>query len=226
MGLRRWCICRRLQIHQHRIAGFAVCKRIAPFSKTLTNSPDGSHLATGGRDGIVRVGDLTGNGEPQLLKGHSSSVHALAYSPDGSRLASAGRDGTVLIWDAARGVELCLLRGDGERVGCLRFSPDGTLLAWAGGGHGVHIADARPWTPANGIDHEGRGSVAGLFARPLLKADVVRYRDAPPALCRKALAWAETACDLAPDSGACLTTRGGIARCWLGQYTEAPFRTA
>jgi hypothetical protein len=59
---------------------------------------------------------------------------------------------------------------------------------------------------------------AGRFNRA--SRDVVRYRDAPPALCRKALAWAQTACDLAPDSGACLTTRG-IAQYRLGRYAEA-----
>jgi len=84
----------------------------------------------------------------------------------------------VLVWDAARGVELCLLRGDGERVHCVLFSPDGTLLAWAGTGRGVHIADARPWTPANAFEREARGLVESLFTRPLLKADVLaRIRD-------------------------------------------------
>jgi tetratricopeptide (TPR) repeat protein len=49
---------------------------------------------------------------------------------------------------------------------------------------------------------------------------VVRHRGAGPDLFRKALAWAQTACRLAPDDGACWTALG-LAQYRLGQYEEA-----
>ena len=56
-----------------------------------------SLIATGGLDGIVRVGRLSG-GEPHVLVGHRGAIVALAFSPDGHWLASASADGTIRIW--------------------------------------------------------------------------------------------------------------------------------
>ena len=59
--------------------------------------PSGSVLLTGGQDGVVRVGPLTGE-EPHLLAGHTGTVWALAVSPDGRRIASVSTDGTIRLW--------------------------------------------------------------------------------------------------------------------------------
>ncbi len=58
-------------------------------------SPVGTLLASGSRDGSVRLwnvatGELTG-----VLKGHQGPALDVAFSPDGSRLASVGFDRTV-----------------------------------------------------------------------------------------------------------------------------------
>src|SRR5262249_19690875 len=49
---------------------------------------------------------------------------------------------------------------------------------------------------------------------------VVRHRGAEPDLFRKALGWAQTACRLAPDDGACWTALG-LTQYRLGRYEEA-----
>jgi WD40 repeat protein len=67
---------------------------------TVALSPDGSTLASGGRDGSVILWDLPTRqqlGDP--IAAHAEGVRSLAFSGDGRTLASAGADGDVVVWD-------------------------------------------------------------------------------------------------------------------------------
>jgi WD40 repeat protein len=89
-------------------------------------SPDGSRIAAGAGDGVIRVWGAASRTEELSLLGHEGAVSRLAFSPDGLRLASGAADGTVRVWLLAGGGEPdahVTSRGVGPRAGA--FSPDG-----------------------------------------------------------------------------------------------------
>jgi WD40 repeat protein len=104
----------------------------------LAFSPEGQRLAAAGRDGMVRVWDVSGGSSevttPLLtLQGHGGPVRSVAFSPDGQRLASGGMDETVRVWDVAAGqgpvAAPLVTHPDAESVECVAFSSDGRV-AW------------------------------------------------------------------------------------------------
>lgn len=71
-------------------------------------SPDRRVLATGNRDSLIRLWDVTdrtrpGSARTSLPTGRAGAVRSLAYSPDGRVLASGGEDGAARLWDPATG---------------------------------------------------------------------------------------------------------------------------
>ncbi len=102
-------------------------------------SPDGSRLASGACDKMVKLWDVATGEELTTLPGHEWGVISVAFSPDGSLLASLGEDGTVKLWDVKTDVELAPLQMPSEGVTSVAFSPDGSRLAT--GGHDVKLWD-------------------------------------------------------------------------------------
>jgi hypothetical protein len=71
--------------------------------KALALRPDGSLLATGARDGIVRLWSSADGKLVRELKGHARDIYSAAFHPDGRSLATGDYDGKIFHWDVATG---------------------------------------------------------------------------------------------------------------------------
>jgi WD40 repeat protein/serine/threonine protein kinase len=104
-------------------------------------SPDGTQIATGCRDGTVRIWDTKTSSVLHTLTYESPIIRALAYSPDGRQLAVAHHDGVVRVWKAKTGESMATLRGHTEHVWQVAFSGDGRMLASASQDRSVRLWD-------------------------------------------------------------------------------------
>ncbi len=105
---------------------------------TVSWSPDGKHIATGGR--TLDVWDA-GQGEIIFTyEGHSGPIVRVAWSPDGRRIASASHDRTIQVWTPFVAEQRPLIyEGRDWRVGGLAWSPDGARLAFGDKDGSVHL---------------------------------------------------------------------------------------
>lgn len=94
-------------------------------------SADGSKVAAGNLEGIIRIWDANSGKELHLLKGHEG-VWAVAFSPDGSKLATGGWDQRIKIWDVASGKEAQSINAHNHTVTALVFHPTEPKLASGG----------------------------------------------------------------------------------------------
>jgi WD40 repeat protein len=97
-------------------------------------SPDGRFIASGARDGLLKIWEADSGDEIQSIavvpeSGDSYGVTNLAYRSDGKELAVSTQDGNVLIYDTVSWKPLRTIIAHKKAVWGLAFSPDGSLLA-------------------------------------------------------------------------------------------------
>lgn len=96
---------------------------------TAHYSPDGHHVLTASRDGVVQIWNADGSGQPRPVTRHPG-VHMALFSPDGQRVVTTSGK-TARVWRADGSGELAVLRGHDALVTVAMFSPDGQRIVSA-----------------------------------------------------------------------------------------------
>src|SRR5437867_2336931 len=73
---------------QARLRLGSVRLRHGHFVIAVAFAPDGRTVASGSRDGTIRLWDTATGKEQFTLSGHKDGVNCMAFSPDGKTLAS------------------------------------------------------------------------------------------------------------------------------------------
>jgi Tol biopolymer transport system component len=107
--------------------------------RALAFSPDGNHLAAGGKVWNAENGT-------EVIALHPAEEHAvcLRFSPNGKRIASVDLNGILKIWDAGTARELLAVRVDEKvirQTSLISFSPDGNQIVSAGSDGTVRLWD-------------------------------------------------------------------------------------
>jgi len=106
-------------------------------------SPDGTKIASGSMDGIVRVWNSKTAVQLLEIEGHTDQVRNVVWSPDDKFIFSSGWDFSTSKWDATTG-ELVATTEESEAVRTMSISPDGDmlLLGYEGAAYSLRDADS------------------------------------------------------------------------------------
>ena len=118
-------------------------------------SPDEKMIATGGRDGVIRLRSLGSEQPGRDLKGRTGSVTGLIFPPGGETLVAS--NGVELrVWDLATGEVRQRLRGHTSLVWSVALMEDGRTLISGSADNGIRLWDLETGQEtAQIVAHEG-----------------------------------------------------------------------
>jgi tetratricopeptide (TPR) repeat protein len=104
---------------------------IGAFSVAFSN--DGTMVAAGNDQGILRLWNVETGELKTRFKGHTDAIKSLAFSPDDKTLLSGSTDRSARLWDVVTGQERLMLKGHKFALSRVAFAPDGRRLATVSG---------------------------------------------------------------------------------------------
>ena len=113
------------------------------YVHAIVFSPDGRHLACGGRQEKIRVWDVETGERLASFSANCGPVLSLLFMPDGSRLVAAGGDGTIRLWTAPYDEELLILHAHKQWIFSIAMDREGKRIASASHDGTVKIWDSR-----------------------------------------------------------------------------------
>jgi small GTP-binding protein len=111
--------------------------------KSMVFDPRGATLASGSRDGTVKLWDARRGKLLRTLEGHMGAVRGVAFNPQGGTLASGSDDCTIKLWEAQSGELLRTLNGHRGWVWSVAFDPQGETLASGSIDDGLKLWEAQ-----------------------------------------------------------------------------------
>jgi WD40 repeat protein len=108
---------------------------------SITFSPDGKYLASGGRDKIIKMWEVRSGKEIRTFSGHTDRIKSVTFSSDGNKLASGSDDHAIKLWDVNTGTLIKTLTGKGLNITSIAFSPDGSKIASGGGSENYYAIE-------------------------------------------------------------------------------------
>ena len=132
---------------------------------SLTVSPDGQVVASGGSEGSIALWNATTGERLRVFESANGRVRTLAFDASGQRLAAAG-EWRTRVWDLSRPADPPDDIGGAEGATEAHISSDGRMVVTCNGGTGLvrlwHLAaDPR-------LEHwaSGTGGISGLVVNP------------------------------------------------------------
>lgn len=138
-------------------------------------SHDGSLLAVGSWNHVIRIHDGQTGEVIRNLNGHSGGVTCLAFSADGKTLVSGSSDSTLRLWDPGSGELRTTLKQHFDAVESVAISEDGRMIATHGRDHVLRL-----WKGARGSDEILSDKWVGEYynKKGTQKLKFVLYREA------------------------------------------------
>lgn len=171
---RRWIAC------ADRAAGLVLVDtasaRVSPVIETghrypwwIALSPDGTRLATGGVDLMIRVWEIPSGRKVAEWKPANESVNA-AFSPDGRLLALCQNTGTLEVRDWSTQAVVATLVTSSGNLQAIAFDPQAPRLFLGGRDGTLHVIDTGRWREVTQL-RAAPGAPPGSLVRNALSAD-------------------------------------------------------
>lgn len=157
---------------------------------SVTFSPDGRHVLSGGADGEVILWDIASAKAQRIFRGHMGPVTGVAYARSGDRIFSGGGDTTIREWRADGEQTVLLAAGEGSDDDWLALTPAGFFNGPAQGTDLIAVIDR--FTPysihqffqalyrPDLVEERLKGDPLGRYAKAAEKLDLHKLIDTGP----------------------------------------------